>query len=99
MFCDGVVLPPCPPPLDEIILGGGDGSGSLYTRTLGSQNHYLGVKAHGLYIYIKLQGVVPIMLLLRRRLYECYEWPYISRAGGIAELMATVWMMERSCVL
>lgn len=51
------------------------------------------------YIYIKLQGVVPIMLLLRRRLYECYEWPYISRAGGIAELMATVWMMERSCVL
>lgn len=48
MFCDGVVLPPCPPPLDEIILGGGDGSGGLYTRTLGSQNHYLGVKAHGL---------------------------------------------------
>ena len=46
-----------PLPLDEIILGGGDGSGGLYTRTLGSQNHYLGVKAHGLYIYIYIYQV------------------------------------------
>jgi hypothetical protein len=69
------------PLLDGIILGGGDDDGSLYTRTLGSQNHYLGVKAHEL--YIKLQGFVPIMLLLRRGLYECYEWPYVSRAGEL----------------